>query len=48
MGQSDCHKLHALTEFEKYRVVQDQLFQSDYDRYLIELENKSKKDEVNQ
>ena len=27
-------KMHAETEFEKYRVVQDQLYQSDFDRYL--------------
>lgn len=26
--------LHAETEFEKYRIIQDQLFQSDFDRYL--------------
>ena len=26
--------LHAETEFEKYRIVQDRLFQSDFDRYL--------------
>ena len=26
--------LHAETEFEKYRVVQDRLFQSDFDRFL--------------
>jgi hypothetical protein len=25
---------HALTEFERYRIVQDQLFQSDFDRLL--------------
>ena len=25
---------HAETEFEKYRIVQDRLFQSDFDRYL--------------
>ena len=30
--------LHAETEFEKYRIVQDKLFLSDYDRYLFELE----------
>lgn len=30
-------KLHAETEFEKYRITQDQLFQSDFDRF-IELE----------
>ncbi len=29
--------LHAETEFEKYRIVQDRLFQSDFDRYLDEL-----------
>jgi hypothetical protein len=29
-------KLHAETEFEKYRIVQDQLFQSDFDRFLAE------------
>ena len=30
-------KEHAETEFEKYRVVQDRLFQSDFDKYLGEL-----------
>lgn len=29
-------KMHAETEFEKYRVVQDRLYQSDFDRYLEE------------
>jgi len=27
-------KLHAETEFEKYRIVQDRLFESDFDRFL--------------
>ena len=27
-------KLHAETEFEKYRITQDQLFRSDFDRFL--------------
>lgn len=27
-------KEHAETEFEKYRIIQDRLFQSDFDRYL--------------
>ena len=27
---------HALNEFEKYRIVQDQLYQSDFDRILLE------------
>lgn len=35
-------KLYAETEFEKYRIVQDRIFMSDYDRFLIELEEKSK------
>jgi hypothetical protein len=30
-------KEHAETEFEKYRIVQDHLFQSDFDKYLGEL-----------
>ncbi len=32
-------KQHAETEFEKYRIIQDELFLSDYDKYLLELEN---------
>lgn len=35
-------KLHVETEFEKYRIIQDQLFLSDYDKYLLELENEVK------
>ena len=31
-------QLYAESEFERYRVVQDRLFISDYDRYLLELE----------
>ena len=31
-------KLHAETEFEKYRIVQDKLFESDFDRFLAESE----------
>lgn len=34
-------KLHAETEFEKYRIVQDRLFMSDFDRYMLELEKKT-------
>ncbi len=30
----------AETEFEKYRIIQDRLFVSDYDRFLLELEEK--------
>ena len=35
---------HAENEFEKYRVVQDRLFMSDYDRYLLALEEEIKKE----
>ena len=31
---------HALSEFEKYRVVQDRLFMSDFDKQLLELQRK--------
>ena len=35
-------KLHAKTEFEKYRIVQDIMFISDYDKFLLELEEQTK------
>lgn len=28
-------KLHAETEYEKYRVVQDRLYESDFDRFMM-------------
>lgn len=31
----------AFSEFEKYRIVQDRLFMSDFDRLLLEMENKN-------
>ncbi len=31
-------KLHAETEFEKYRIIQDSLFVSDFDKYMLEAE----------
>lgn len=34
-----CDK--ALTEFEKYRIKQDKLYQSDFDKLLLESENKN-------
>ncbi|MBQ0033433.1 MAG: virulence RhuM family protein [bacterium] len=34
---------HAESEFEKYRPLQDKLFLSDYDRYLLALEEEAKK-----
>jgi len=30
-------KLHAETEYEKYRIIQDRLFKSDFDMLLEEL-----------
>ena len=39
---AEMAKIHAETEFEKYRIIQDQLYMSDFDRYLLELEEKMK------
>ena len=39
---AEIAKLHAETEFEKYRIVQDRLFMSDYDRFIEELEQRAK------
>ena len=39
---AEIAKLHAETEFEKYRVVQDRLFMSDFDKYMLELEESTK------
>jgi hypothetical protein len=36
-------QLYAESEFEKYRIVQDKLFMSDYDRYLLALEEEVKR-----
>ena len=36
-------KVKAETEFEKYRVIQDRLFMSDFDKYILELEENAKK-----
>ncbi len=33
---AEIAKAHALSEFEKYRVVQDKVFESDFDRFLGE------------
>ena len=42
---AEIAKLHAESEFEKYRIVQDKLYVSDFDRFL-ELEQKSKDGEA--
>ena len=39
---AEIAKLHAETEFEKYRIIQDRLFMSDFDRYMLELEEQAK------
>ena len=39
---AEIAKLHAETEFEKYRIVQDRLFMSDFDKYMLELEEQAK------
>ncbi len=31
---AEIAKAHAESEFEKYRIVQDRLYESDYDRFL--------------
>ena len=41
---AEIAKLHAESEFEQYRVIQDKLFMSDYDKYLLELEEATKKE----
>ncbi len=40
---AEIAKAKAETEFGKYRVVQDRLFMSDFDRYMLELEENAKK-----
>lgn len=40
---AEIAKSKAETEFEKYRIIQDRLFMSDFDKYLLELEDNSKK-----
>ncbi len=40
---AEIAKEKAETEFEKYRVIQDRLYTSDFDRYLLELAENMKK-----
>jgi hypothetical protein len=35
-------KIHAESEFEKYRIVQDRLFESDFDKEIKQIENGSR------
>ena len=40
---AEIARAKAETEFEKYRVIQDRLFVSDFDKYMLELEESTKK-----
>ena len=41
---AEIAKIHAESEFEKYRVIQDSLYESDFDKYMLELETAVKED----
>ena len=41
---AELARAKAETEFEKYRVIQDRVFQSDFDRLLVELKEDVKQD----
>jgi hypothetical protein len=43
---AELAKMHALSEFEKYRVIQDNVYISDYDRYMLELEEQIDNSEI--
>lgn len=38
---AEIAKAHAESEFEKYRIIQDRLFESDFDRMIKQLEQKN-------
>ena len=40
---AEIARAKAESEFEKYRIVQDRMFMSDFDRYLEELEDTAEK-----
>ncbi|QIH35509.1 virulence RhuM family protein [Sphingobacterium sp. DR205] len=42
---AEIAKAHAESEFEKYRVIQDQLFESDFDKELKKLQQKGENNE---
>ena len=41
---AEIAKAHAESEFEKYRIVQDWLFESDFDRVIRQIESGSQPD----
>lgn len=42
---AEIAKKHAETEFEKYRLKQDLMFSSDFDRFILESDEEEPKDE---
>jgi len=44
---AELAKQKAESEFEKYRIVQDRLYTSDFDRFLLELEKQAKRNSEN-
>lgn len=44
---AEIAKAHAESEFEKYRIVQDRLFESDFDKHVLRLLNEKKKGNTN-
>lgn len=42
---AEIAKAHAESEFEKYHIVQDRLFESDFDRVIKQLEQKNEDSE---
>ena len=45
---AEIAKAHALSEFEKYRVIQDKLYLSDFDKQIAILEIENKKSSANE
>lgn len=41
---AECLTSHAESEFEKYRVVQDRLFEGDFDRVVAETKRLAERD----
>ena len=41
-------KLHAETEFERYRIIQDRIYVSDFDELLLNTKNLSKRENKQQ
>jgi len=37
---AEIARVHAVSEFEKYRIIQDRFFESDFDRMIKQLEDK--------